>query len=71
MSEILSSRDVEELTGLRQPAAQFKWMKDNGIVAYRSTDGQVKTTWFNVNHPTEIRLLSASNDEMPDFGAMG
>lgn len=40
-SLFLSDDEVQELTGLRRPAAQLGWLLDQGFTAMRRADGRV------------------------------
>ena len=48
-SEILTSNDLKDLTGYRQPASQCRWLDNNGIGYRVSSHGKPKTTWSAVN----------------------
>ena len=61
----LTQENIEELTGYVQRSAQSRWLEQQGIVHYVNSKGEVKTTWFNVNHPTHLR--HNTEEDTPDF----
>lgn len=50
-TDLLDANDLEELTGLTQPAAQARWLRDNHIRHFRRPDGTVAVTLYAVHHP--------------------
>ena len=67
-SHFLTDADLEELTGYSRASDQCKALRDHGIVFVQRRDGKPRTTWFNVNHPKDVRM--PANDSQPDFGAL-
>ena len=41
MTVFLTPDEIVELTGLRRPSAQMRWLDRNGIRAFRRADGGV------------------------------
>ncbi len=51
MSEIVSDADLQELSGLKQGAAQAKFLqRAYGLNVPRRPDGRVRVTWEAINH---------------------
>jgi len=67
-ANFLTDDDIEELTGYSQAHHQCKTLRDHGIIYVERRDGKPRTTWYNVNHPTQTR--TAANDQAPNFEAM-
>lgn len=69
-NSILSDDEVANLTGYKQAAKQAHVLRDNGIAfVVRPADGKIRTTWYNVNHPSHVRNLIAQQ-EQPDFSSL-
>lgn len=64
---LLSSEDLESLTGAKQSSKQEYVLNQNGIYFIKRMDGSIVTTWHHVNHPA-ARI--AKNDSEPNFGAV-
>lgn len=50
MNEILSTTDLEELTGYKSPDKQAEVLITMGVGFGRGRFGHIKTTWQAVNH---------------------
>lgn len=50
-SPLLTDADLQEVTGLKRPSAQAKWLAAAGIQFRLRNDGTVMTTWDAVNAP--------------------
>lgn len=68
MSEqkILSKCELNTVTGYQQPAAQLRWLRRQGIQAYRNGAGQIVATWHSVNYPA----VRATSENEPNFEAL-
>jgi hypothetical protein len=62
----LTPEQLEDLTGLTQPAAQLRWLRKNGIEAYERADGKprVPAAQFKREKPVPGGV------SQPDFGAL-
>lgn len=67
MNNLLTDKELEELTKAKQPTKQASILDNNGIYYIKRGDGSIVTTWHHVNHPAR---QIASNDAEPNFGAM-
>lgn len=70
MSELISSTDMEELTGTKLKNKQIQVLRDANIHFVIGLDGKPRTTWYNVNHPSHLRAI-IPEEEQPNFGAIG
>lgn len=68
MNELLSDSEIEQITKAKQSSKQASILDMNGIYYIRRADGSICTTWHHVNHPAR---MVASNDDTPDFSAIG
>jgi len=48
---LLTTEEVEELTGLVKPSAQSNWLSRQKIVHFINAQNIVKVTWESVNNP--------------------
>lgn len=48
MSEFLTPAELEDLTGLKQPAAQARWLRKEKIRVRRRADGALRVLWDDV-----------------------
>ena len=55
-SLFLSDHEVQELTGLRRPAAQHRWLLEHGFTAVRRADGRVRVARAHV-----LRLMDGTD----------
>lgn len=67
MSQLLTPEEIQELTKAKQVAVQARILEQSGIYYIRRADGSIVTTWHHVNNPCRKQ---ASNDDVPDFGAI-
>lgn len=61
----LTPEQLEDLTGLTQPAAQLRWLRKNGITVYERADGKPRVPVAAIN-----RQSPAPEHSQPDFGAL-
>lgn len=66
-TEFLTSADLEELTGLRQGAAQIRWLRRAGVKVYRRADGKPRVLWSDLKARRENRQGAATQ---PDLEAL-
>jgi hypothetical protein len=72
MDRLLTDGELADLSGVEQPAAQKRWLEENGIFFYeRRSDSRPRTTWYHINHPVISRSASNDASSEPDFGALG
>lgn len=62
---LLTDADLAELTGVEQPAAQLRVLREHGLSPVVRRDGRPRVTWRAV---TEIML--AKPIEQPDWSAI-
>lgn len=48
-SKLVTDAELRELTGLRKPGAQSRWLQEHGIGYFLRRDGKPRTTWDAVN----------------------
>ena len=48
---LLTEQDLEQLTHLKRPMAQARWLRKLGIRYHPRNDGTIATTWDAVNAP--------------------
>ncbi|MDO6610539.1 DUF4224 domain-containing protein [Shewanella sp. 1_MG-2023] len=63
---LLTEKDLEQLSGFTQPAAQIKWLLLQGIKHFVRKDGRPSLTWDFVNNPNGATNKTAK----PNFGAL-
>ncbi|MGI2111857.1 DUF4224 domain-containing protein [Shewanella frigidimarina] len=66
---LLTKDELEQLSGLTQPAAQVKWLKTQGINHFVRNDGRPSVTWEFVNNPHGSTLTNIKPAQ-PNFGAL-
>lgn len=66
---LLTKEDLEQLSGLTQPAAQVKWLKSQGINHFVRNDGRPSVTWEFVNNP-HGSMLTNRKPAQPNFGVL-
>lgn len=62
---LLTDSDMVELTGVEQPAAQIRVLREHGLSPVIRRDGRPRLTWRAV---TEVMLTKPV--EQPDWGAI-
>lgn len=62
----LTADELEDLTGLVQPAAQARWLKKERIRARRRADGALRVLWDDVRARPQERAMPAQ----PNFSAL-
>lgn len=62
----LSAVELEDLTGLVQPAAQVRWLLRNNVHHYVRADGHVRVPRKSIDEPT----APAERVTLPNFGAL-
>ncbi|WP_076543078.1 DUF4224 domain-containing protein [Shewanella sp. UCD-KL21] len=67
---LLTTEELQKLSGLTQAAAQVKWLKRQGIKHYVRNDGRPSVTWKFVNTPHESGVHSQNKTLQPNFGAI-
>jgi hypothetical protein len=67
---LLTKDELEQLSGLTQPAAQVKWLKTQGINHFVRNDGRPSVTWEFVNNPHGSMLTNRGKTAQPNFGAL-
>lgn len=72
MSALYMSHDeLQELTGLIQPAAQIRWLKANGVEHFVRVDGKPRVPKDEKGHPIRIAAQTVvSGDVEPNFGVL-
>lgn len=65
-SPLLSDEELEELTGVTQPAAQRRWLDSYGVRYALRRDGRPRTTWGLV----EDGLYGEARADGPDLSWM-
>ncbi|MCL1124116.1 DUF4224 domain-containing protein [Shewanella surugensis] len=70
MSELLTAKDLEALSGYKLAGQQKKWLDDAGINHYERRDGKPVVTWYFVNNPYKKTALDKKLHE-PNFAALG
>jgi len=66
MSDILTDDELHDLTGLKQGAAQIRWLRKNGIRAFIRADGKPRVLRAYLNREQHSR----QNNNEPNFGAL-
>ncbi|ARD23599.1 DUF4224 domain-containing protein [Shewanella japonica] len=67
---LLTEKDLEQLSGLTQPAAQIKWLILQGIKHFIRRDGRPSLTWDFVNNSNGATLQLENKTAKPNFGAL-
>lgn len=62
----LTDAELEDLSGLVQPAAQVRWLRKNGVHHYVRADGQVRVPRGSI----ERHAPAADRSSRPNFGAL-
>lgn len=62
----LSDAELEDLTGLVQPAAQVRWLLKNDVHHYVRADGQVRVPRSSIEKPA----ASPERSVQPNFGVL-
>jgi hypothetical protein len=65
----LNPDQLAELTGLRQSAAQLRWLRKNGITHYVRADGRPIVVRSAIESSSNT-FISSSNTLGPDFDAL-
>ena len=68
MSELLTTEELEKLTGAKQSVKQAFILRSHGIFFIERLDGTITTTWYHVNHP--VSRTNSVFDESPNFEAI-
>lgn len=68
MSELLTTEELEKVTGAKQPAKQVLILRRHGIFFIERLDGTITATWYHVNHP--FSRANSVFDESPNFEAL-
>lgn len=58
---LLTSTDLEMLTGRVQAAAQIRWLTQNRVRHYVNANGKPVVTWAAVNKEKEAPVLAPIN----------
>lgn len=66
-TEFLTPADLEELTGLRQGAAQIRWLRKAGVKVYKRADGKPRVLWADLKERRESRQRGPAQ---PNFEAL-
>lgn len=66
MSNIVTPKELEELTGFKRPAEQANCLRVHKIFYIEGKDGQIRTTWHHVNHPLALNISNGINLEALD-----
>lgn len=61
----LTDAELEDMTGLVQPAAQVRWLRKNNVHHYVRADGQVRVPRGSIERPGP-----ADRSGRPNFGAL-
>lgn len=48
-AKLVTDAELTELTGLKKPGAQSRWLRERGIGYFLRRDGKPRTTWDAVN----------------------
>jgi len=68
--EFLTDKELEDLTGYRQPAKQQQVLDKHGIFyIVRETDGRLRVTPHHVHNPY-MQKRNASTSDAPNFSAL-
>lgn len=68
MAEFLTDTELEDLTGLKQSAAQARWLKKERIRFRRRVDGALRVLWSDVKaRPGEQHTQPSAQ---PNFSAL-
>lgn len=67
--QILTDKEIEEITGFKSPSKQCKRLKDAGVFFIVRKDGRPRTTWQHFNNPG-INTEKNKSDVLPNFGAI-
>lgn len=70
MDRLLTEDELTDLTGVEQPAAQKRWLENNGIHYFERQDRRPRTTWYHINHPALRKSAINDSASTPDFGAL-
>lgn len=66
MNDLLTDKEVEDITGAKQASKQAKVLSDNGIFYILRANGEVRVTWHHVHYPSKL-----SSVNVPDFDQVG
>ncbi|PHM48380.1 DUF4224 domain-containing protein [Xenorhabdus sp. KK7.4] len=68
-SDIITDKEMEELTGFEMPSKQCLSLAKHGIFFITRQDGKPRTTWTHFNNPMAVVRRSHAVEE-PDFENM-
>ncbi|WP_340610816.1 DUF4224 domain-containing protein [Xenorhabdus bharatensis] len=68
-SDIITDKEMEELTGYEHPSKQCQSLAKHGIFFITRQDGKPRTTWTHFNNPIAVVRRSHAVEE-PDFENM-
>lgn len=66
MSALLTDEDLRDLTGVEQPAAQLRVLRDNGLHPIVRRDGRPRITWTAV----DAVITRGQPNAEPDWSAL-
>lgn len=67
-NNLLTHEDLVALTGYTMPADQAKTLKANKIRFYLVRAKEVRTTWYLVNNPMDLRQCACKNAAANSWG---
>jgi len=68
MNLFLDANELADLTGLRQPSAQIRWLQKNGVIHYVRADGQPRVPRGLFEKPETAAPAAAATS--PNFAAL-
>lgn len=70
MNLFLDANELADLTGLRQPSAQIRWLQKNGVTHYVRADGQPRVPRALFEPPATPATTAATEITVPNFAAL-
>lgn len=64
-NDMLTPEDLVAFTGYEEPAKQKQVLSDNNIRFFVVRNNEVRTTWYHINNPIDLRQCSC---QTPGYG---